>query len=334
MREAFFYEKLKDSRVKCHLCPHGCIIGGGKRGICGVRENKNGVLYSLNYGKLIAENLDPIEKKPLFHFLPGSLSYSIATVGCNLRCLHCQNAEISQFRAEIIPGKERTPQEALAIALNYGAESISYTYTEPTIFFEFAYELAKIAHAKGLKNNFVTNGYATREAWEKIAPYLDGANIDLKSFRDDFYRKICGAQLTPVLESITLLRSLGIWIEVTTLIIPTLNDSEKELRDIARFIASLDNSIPWHVTAFYPHHKLTQLPPTSAKKLFRAREIGLEEGLNYVYVGNILGGEGENTYCNGCGSLLIRRRGFSVTKLALSQGKCRKCGKALEGVFE
>lgn len=333
MREAFFYEKLKDGKVKCHLCPHECTIGEGKRGICGVRENKNGILYSLNYGKLVAENLDPIEKKPLFHFLPGSLSYSIATVGCNLRCLHCQNSEISQFRAEIIPGKERTPQEALEIALNYGAKSISYTYTEPTIFFEFAYELAKLAHNKGLKNNFVTNGYANREAWEKIAPYLGGANIDLKSFRDNFYRKICGAQLKPVLESITLLKALGVWIEVTTLIIPTLNDSEEELRDIARFIASLDKSIPWHVTAFYPHYKLTQFPPTPATKLFRAREIGLEEGLKYVYVGNILGGEGENTYCSGCGSLLIRRRGFSVAKLALTEGKCRKCGKVLEGVF-
>ncbi len=333
MREAFFYETLKGEKIKCYLCPHNCVIEEGRRGICGVRENRKGILYSLVYGKLIAENLDPVEKKPLFHFLPGTFTYSIATVGCNLRCLHCQNSEISQFHGEVIPGKEITPQEALEVALGWGAKSISYTYTEPTIFFEFAYDLAKLAHGEGLKNIFVTNGYATKRAWEKISPYLDGVNIDLKSFREDFYRKICGGKLSPVLETIKLLKSLGIWIEITTLIIPTLNDSEKELEEISQFIVSLDSSIPWHVTAFYPHYKLINLPPTSPEILFKAREIGLKNGLKYVYVGNILGGEGENTYCSECGSLLIERKGFSIIKLALSAGKCKECGKELEGVF-
>ncbi len=333
MKEAFFYKKLEEGKVKCLLCPHECVIREGKRGICGVKENRGGILYSLVYGKLVSENLDPIEKKPLFHFLPGTFTYSIATVGCNMRCLHCQNYEISQFKRGIPPGIKRTPQEVVDMALRWRAKSISYTYTEPIIFFEFAYDTAKLAKERGLKNVFVTNGYANKEAWKEISPYLDAANIDLKSFSENFYRKVCGAKLSPVLESIKLLKSLGIWVEVTTLIIPTLNDSEKELREIAKFIYSVDKGIPWHVTAFYPTYKLMNLPPTSPETLFKAREIGREIGLKYVYVGNIFGGEGENTYCSNCGKLLIERRGFSVLRFNVQGGKCKYCGEKLEGVF-
>ena len=239
MKEAMFYEKLDDKMVKCNLCSHRCSrIADSKRGICGVRENRDGKLYSLVYGRVAARSVDPIEKKPLFHFLPGSRSYSIATVGCNLRCRNCQNYDISQLPKErgIIVGQNVSPEEIVSAAKRNSCESIAYTYSEPTIFFEYAYDTAKLASKEGIKNVFVTNGYITPEALKEISPYLDAANIDLKSFSDDFYRKNCGARLKPVLDSIKLYKSLGIWTEITTLIIPSLNDSEEELRKIAEFI--------------------------------------------------------------------------------------------------
>jgi pyruvate formate lyase activating enzyme len=336
MKEAYLYDKQSGAKVRCFLCSHRCLIADGKRGVCCVRENKEGTLYSLVYEKLISANVDPIEKKPFFHFLPGSRAFSVAAPGCNFRCLHCQNHEISQLPRdkEIIMGEKVSGEEIVSLALKYNCASISYTYTEPTIFFEYAYDTAKIARTKGLKNNFVTNGYMTAEALDMIAPYLDGANVDLKSFSEAFYKKVCGARLKPVRESITKMHALGIWVEVTTLIIPTLNDAEGELRKVARFLLSVSPAIPWHVSAFYPTYRMMDKPRTSPEIIRRAREIGLEEGLRYVYTGNIPGAEGENTSCYHCKKVLIRRHGYHIAENNITGGKCPHCGTLIEGVWQ
>lgn len=335
IKEALFYEKLERNMVHCYLCSHHCRISQGKRGICSVRENINGTLYSIVYGKLIASAVDPIEKKPLFHFLPGSSAYSIATVGCNFSCLNCQNYDISQMPKPNKPiySEEVAPEEVVEAAKHYKCESIAYTYTEPTIFFEYAYDIAKLAKKEGIKNIFVSNGYITEEALREIAPYLDANNIDLKSFSDEFYRKVCGARLEPVLNSIRLHKELGIWIEITTLVIPSLNDSEENFKEIARFIKNLDENIPWHVSAFYPAYKLTNLPPTPIKTLDKARKIGLETGLKYVYQGNVPG-EGENTLCPSCGKVLIRRSGYVVLQHNMKNSKCPHCEAKIDGVWK
>ena len=335
MKEAMAYEKLEGTDVKCHLCAHNCIIHKGKRGICAVRENRDGILYSLVYGKIISTNIDPIEKKPLFHFLPGSKSLSIATVGCNFRCKHCQNYEISQYPRErkfSIPGRDMTPEEIVDAAIRNGCESISYTYTEPTIFFEFAYDCAKLALEKGIRNVFVSNGYTGQEATRLIAPYLGGNNIDMKG-SDKFYKEICGARLNPVKETIKLMKELGVWVEVTTLVIPDHNDSEKDLTDIAEFIKSVDASIPWHVSQFYPTYKLNDKPRTPVEKLRQARDIGFKAGLKYVYEGNVPGEGGENTYCPSCKSVLIKRFGYTIQENNIKNGRCPKCNTMIEGIW-
>lgn len=336
MGEAMFYEILDGKVVKCNLCSHRCpSIADGKSGICGVRVNRGGRLYTLVYGRVVSAAVDPIEKKPLFHFLPRSLAYSIATVGCNFRCGNCQNFEISQMPREQnrIVGEEVSPQEVVAEAKRHDCKSIAYTYTEPTIFFEYAYDTARLAAKEGIKNVFVTNGYITEEALTTMRPYLDAANIDLKAFSDGFYRRICGARLDPVLNSIKLHKRLGIWIEVTTLIIPTLNDHEDELRSIAQFIKGVGAEIPWHVTGFYPAYRLTDIPRTPASTLRRAREIGLEEGLRYVYTGNVPGEKGENTYCYRCGELLIRRYGYQILEIRIKDSRCSRCGTRIDGIW-
>jgi len=336
MKEAYLYDKQSGAKVRCFLCSHRCLIADGKRGVCCVRENKEGILYSLVYEKLISANVDPIEKKPFFHFLPGSKAFSVAAPGCNFRCQHCQNHEISQLPRdkEIIIGEKVSAEEIVSLALKHNCTSISYTYTEPTIFFEYAYDTAMIARTQGLKNNFVTNGYMTAEALDMIAPYLDGANVDLKSFSEGFYKKVCGAKLKPVLESIAKMHALGIWVEVTTLIIPTLNDAEGELREVARFLLSVSPAIPWHVSAFYPTYRMVDKPRTSPEIIRRAREIGLEEGLRYVYIGNIPGAEGENTSCYHCQKMLIRRYGYQIAENSITEGKCPHCGTPIEGVWQ
>ncbi len=333
MKEAMLYEKIADGKVRCHLCNHSCTISTGKRGICAVRENRDGTLYTLVYGKVIARHIDPIEKKPLFHFYPGSRSYSIATVGCNFRCLHCQNYEISQYPKEYpdIPGEEISPEQVVREAELTGCKSISYTYTEPTIFFEFAYDCARLAHEKGIKNVFVSNGYTSPEATRLIAPYLDANNIDLKG-DENFYKKVSGAKLQPVLDTIKLMKEFGVWVEITTLIIPTYNDSEDFLKWTAEFIKSIDPAMPWHVTQFYPTYKLTDQPRTPIKTLRMARDIGLKAGLKYVYEGNVPGEGGENTYCPSCGELLIERFGFSLTTIKMKDSKCSKCGVQIDGI--
>jgi len=336
MKEAMFYEKLDDNMVNCNLCSHRCRkIAQSKRGICGVRENIDGKLFSLVYGKAVARSVDPIEKKPLFQFLPGSSTYSIATVGCNFRCDNCQNYDISQLpkvRGTIV-GEDVTPEEIVLAAKLSNCQSIAYTYTEPTIFFEYALDTAKLAHKQGIRNVFVTNGYITPEALHAISPYLDAANIDLKSFSDSFYKKTCGARLQPVLDSIKLHKKLGIWIELTTLIIPTLNDQETELQQIAKFIKEeVGKDVPWHITQFHPTYKLMDQPRTPVTTLRRARQIGLDAGLRYVYEGNVPGENGENTYCPKCKKMLIHRLGYQIRENKIKNSTCPYCGAQIDGL--
>jgi pyruvate formate lyase activating enzyme len=336
--EAYLYERLEENKVRCDLCSHRCVIKDGRRGICQVRENEAGILKTLVYGKLIARHIDPIEKKPLFHFLPGTLSYSIATVGCNFRCRFCQNADIAQMpsdRKGTVLGTSCTPREVVDAAQRSGCRSIAYTYTEPTVFFEFAYETAKLAHDKGIRNIFVTNGYMTAEALEMIAPYLDAANVDLKAFTDTYYKELCGAGLKHVQATLKLMKSLGIFVEVTTLIVPGLNDDPSELNDLAAFmVQDLGPDIPWHISRFHPTYKLTDRPATPVQTLTMAREIGLETGLKYVYTGNVPGNAAENTFCYRCGETVIERWGFQVGNLQLKNGRCAKCGVEIDGVWE
>ncbi len=334
--KAWLYEVLDDKKVRCGLCHHRCIIQDGNRGICRVRENRSGMLKTLVYGKLIAQHIDPIEKKPLFHFLPGSLSFSIATAGCNFKCLFCQNADISQLSAEqnpLIMGNHCDPKEVVDAAIKEKCKSIAYTYTEPTVYFEFAHDTAKLAHEKGLKNIFITNGYMTTDALKMIAPYLDGANVDLKAFTEDFYKKQCGAKLEPVTQTLKHMISMGIFIEVTTLLIPGLNDGENELSELAGFIASsLGQDVPWHISRFHPTYKLTDRSSTPVKSLLIARQIGLKAGLRYVYIGNVPGEDGENTFCHSCDELLIERWGFFIKKYNIKNRRCIRCGEQISGV--
>ena len=336
--EALLYEHLKDKKVRCNLCKHRCVIEDGRRGICGVREDRDGVLNTLVYGKLIARHIDPIEKKPLFHFLPGSLSYSIATAGCNFKCLFCQNADISQMPSEyngLITGDSVTPEDVVSEAVKGKCRSISYTYTEPTVFFEFALDTAKLARKKGLKNIFVTNGYMSKEALGMIQPFLDAANVDLKAYNKDFYKKMCGAKLENVKETLVDMKSSGIFVEVTTLLIPGLNDDKKELEELAMFISgSLGPGTPWHISRFHPTYKLEDRPSTPVETLVAAREIGINCGLKYVYTGNVHGEEGGNTFCYGCGKMLIERIGFYVKKNTLDEGMCPHCGEHMDGVWQ
>ncbi len=290
-KEAMFYGKHDDGRVECYLCPHNCLIADGKFGICSVRQNKGGVLYTHAYGNPIAVHVDPIEKKPLYHFLPGTRAYSIATKGCNFKCGFCQNWQISQIDdSEGNANHRRTPvrpPEIVAGAIRNGCQSIAYTYTEPTIFYEYAYDTAVLAHERDIKNVFVTNGYITEDPIAKISPYLDAANVDLKSFKGEYYKTLCKGRLEPVLSTIALMKSLDIWVEVTTLIIPDENDSDEELNDIAGFIAGVSTEIPWHISRFYPQYEFSGVSATPVTTLRRAEEIGKEHGLEHVYLGNV-----------------------------------------------
>jgi pyruvate formate lyase activating enzyme len=335
IKDAALWDPAEDGAVKCRLCAHRCLIRPGQRGVCAVRENRDGRLVTLVYGEVVAAHVDPIEKKPLYHFLPGSTALSIATPGCNFRCGFCQNWQISQSPRSGgggLAGEPFPPDAVVRAAVDAGCRSISYTYTEPTIFFEYASDTARLARQAGLFNNFVTNGYMTAEALEAIHPALDAANVDLKAFRDETYRKVCGARLEPVLASIRRMKALGVWVEVTTLVVPGLNDSVEELEGMARFIASVDPDIPWHVSRFHPDYEYTGTPATPVPTLRAAAEAGRREGLRYIYVGNVPG-ESEDTSCRTCGALLIRRRGFTVLANLLVDSRCPTCGTVLPGRF-
>ena len=321
--------------MRCHLCAHRCLIASGGRGVCGVRENRDGTLYSLVYGRLVSQSLDPIEKKPLYHFLPGSLALSIATVGCNLRCDFCQNHAISQYPREHrggIPGELVSAEDVVRAAVSAGAPVLAYTYTEPTVFFEMCRDTGKLARERGVRNAFVTNGYMTGEALDEARGWLDAANVDLKAFSHDFYHRYCGGSLQPVLDSIKRMAELGIWVEVTTLVIPGRNDSDDELGWIAQFLAGVSPDLPWHVSRFVPSYLVHELPPTPVSTLRRARAIGRDAGLRHVYLGNVPG-EGEDTVCPSCGQTVIRRQGFRVVEDRIADGGCPACGEPIAGVW-
>ncbi|MFA6409993.1 MAG: AmmeMemoRadiSam system radical SAM enzyme [Candidatus Buchananbacteria bacterium] len=336
MKEALFYKKLEDNKVKCELCHQFCQIMSGKRGLCGVRENSGGTLQTLVYGKIASANIDPIEKKPFFHFLPGSQAFSIATVGCNFSCANCQNADISQSPKEKLkflsqmPGSEATPEQVVKLALESNCQSIAYTYTEPTIFFEFALDCMKLAKKSGLKNVWVSNGYTNLPALEMAKPYLDAVNVDLKFFSEKNYQKICGAKLQPVLDNLIWYKQNNIWLEITTLLIPTLNEGSDELTKIARFIKDqLGANTPWHVSAFFPQYKLNKIPATVPADIKKAWQIGRAVGLNYVYGGNIFGQQTEDTSCPACGQTAISRQGYQVKRFD-NKGLCPFCGAKID----
>ncbi len=334
MKEAYLYKKLEDKRVRCDLCSFRCVMQEGEKGKCGVRENIDGVLYSLVYEKAVAKSVDPIEKKPLFHFLPGTKSFSIATVGCNFNCLYCQNHDISQYPFEHngkIIGEDYSPDRVVEDAVESGCASIAYTYTEPTIFFEYAVDTARLAKKRGLKNIFVTNGYMTKEAIDMMDGLIDAVNIDIKSFSDAYYIQIAGnARLKPVLNSLEYMKKKGIWVEATTLIIPGVNEEPVEIMALVEHIYEIDPAIPWHVSRFFPAYKMDEVPPTDVRIIKNLAEIGKSLGLKYVYTGNIPGDEGENTYCPACGELLINRYGFDILSNRIVDGKCPKCGEKID----
>ncbi len=335
MKEALLYQSIDKGAVRCFLCRHRCRIKDGKRGICRVRENRDGTLYTLVYDKIVSTNVDPIEKKPLFHFLPGSTSFSIATMGCNFRCSFCQNYSISQVPRDHgkITGQAYSPESIAEMAVRTGCQSISYTYTEPTIYYELAKDTMREAHKRNLHNVWVTNGYMSPEMLEDARGLIDAANVDLKAFNDEFYRRYCHSHLKGVLESLQMMKGMGVWLEVTTLLIPTLNDSWEEVRGLADFIRTrLGAETPWHVSRFYPRYKEMALPPTDVEKLRKVRQIGLDAGLQFVYIGNVPMDEGEKTFCPQCQGLVIDRRGYTTRVLSVSEGKCRHCGHKIPGV--
>jgi len=334
--ETAIYKKHSGGKVECGICHHRCFLKDGAVGICKVRKNINGSLQSLVYEKIIAKSVDPIEKKPFFHVAPGSLSYSIATVGCNFSCRFCQNSNIAQMPADnkgLIMGDVTPPFSIIKDAVNRKCKTIAYTYTEPAVFFEYLLETAKLAKHEGIGNVIVSNGYMTSEAVDMISPYIDAANIDLKSFSDDFYKNYCGSRLEPVKNTLRKMKAAGVFLEITTLLIPGLNDDLEEIDSMAAFIAKdIGVETPWHISRFHPSYRLTNIRSTPVESLLKAREIGFKNGLKHVYAGNIQGEGGENTYCHQCNSLLIERLGYTILNNRIEGGCCNVCNAKIHGV--
>jgi pyruvate formate lyase activating enzyme len=340
LKEAMLVRNTDSETLQCQVCEHSCMLGPGKIGICGVRKNIDGKLYLTVYGDAIATHIDPIEKKPLFHFLPGSDALSIGTYGCNMRCRWCQNWELSQIRNpdQMINtrySRHFSPEELVSIAQKRHSQSIAYTYNEPTVFFEYTYDVVKLAKANGIKNVYVSNGYMSLECIEVLSPYLDAINVDLKGFTDELYKRYTGARLGPVKRNIEVISGeTDIWIEVTTLVIPDLNDSDSELRTAAEWLVSVNPDIPWHVSAFHPNYQMLDRRRTPSATLERAYQIGKDAGLHHVYVGNIRDPGKENTYCPECATKLIERFGYSTRVLWSTPGKCPSCGAQIAGVWQ
>lgn len=328
------WTKLDGKKVRCELCPHRCVLDDGQVGVCRVRKNIRGKLYTLIYGSVSSMAVDPIEKKPLFHFKPSSRIFSISTVGCNMRCKHCQNWEISQTSPSDFPLREFSPEEIVDIAQEQGSEGIAFTYNEPTIWHEFTLDVAKIAKKRGMYTVYVTNGFINQDPLKELLEYVDAFNIDVKAFSEDFYLRIAGGKLKPVLETVKTVHAAGRHVELTYLIIPKLNDSEEEIRAFARWVRSVSPYIPVHFSRFFPMYKLTDRKATPVSTVHRAYEIGKNEGLNYVYIGNTWEPEYESTYCPNCGALLIERVYYHTRVLGLTpDGKCKKCGKKINVVL-
>lgn len=333
MKEALYYKKTGEKQVQCILCPHFCFLKENEIGKCKIRKNVNGILYSLSYGKPIAIHVDPIEKKPLYHFLPGTMSFSIGMAGCNLRCLHCQNWEMSQKGPEDIPTVDVKAGKIMKEALKSDCPSISYTYSEPLVSYEYILEIAKLAKKEGVRNIIVSNGFINPEPLKELCRYIDGANIDLKSIKEGFYKDVCGARTQPILETLKILKQKKIWIEVTNLLIPTLNDRTNEIEELVYWIKeNLGIDTPLHFSAFYPSYKLIKLPATSITILKKARNLALDAGLKYVYTGNFPDMEGSTTFCPKCKKAIIKRQGFNITENCIDKGKCQ-CGEKIAGIW-
>ncbi len=336
MHRALLWKEIEGKRIQCNLCSHFCIIEEGQKGRCAVRLNEKGVLYTLVYDRVPAINIDPVEKKPLYHFLPGTTTFSFGTMGCNLRCVFCQNYTLSQTPREqgVVSGERVSPEYMIEAALKYECRTISYTYSEPTIFFELMRDTAEMALARGIKNIMVSNGFMSKACLRELKELIQGANIDLKAFSDEFYSSLCGAKLKPVLKNLVTIKEMGWWLEITTLLIPGYNDGEEELRSMARFISrELGQDVPWHISRFHPDYRLTDISMTPLKRLEMAYEIGKEEGLEFVYLGNVPSLL-ENTYCPECGHLLIERQGVRAEVVGMREGgKCTRCGREITGVW-
>lgn len=332
-KEALYYEKLRDKIVQCHLCPKKCVIKPDKFGNCNARKNIKGKLYSLVYGNLCSIAIDPIEKKPLFHFMPNQQVFSIGTTGCNLHCKFCQNWTTSQIKPNT-KTKKSTPKQVVKEAIDSGCGIIAYTYNEPIIFYEFVLETAKLAKKKGIKNVIVCNGFINEEPLKELLPYLDAANIDIKSFEDKFYREICDAWLEPILNTIKTIHKSNTFLEITNLIIPKLNDDTKKIDEMCKWIYSnLGNNVPLHFSAFYSCYKMTDIPLTPAETLLKAKKIAEKNKINYVYIGNLRLEDQSNTYCPKCKKLLIERAQFNISQNNISNGKCKFCNYAIKGVW-
>lgn len=335
MIKAELFETLGRNRVRCQLCAHQCRLPEGATGICRVRRNISGVLYSLNSDRVVAMHMDPIEKKPLYHFQPGSSTFSIAAMGCNFSCRFCQNHSISMVDDERgITGENVSPEQLVQQALKSRAASISYTYTEPTVFFELMLETARLAHRHGIKNVMVTNGFMSARALSLLGPFLDAANIDLKAFNETFYKTHCSARLQPVLETIAAMRAEGIWLEITTLLIPGLNDDEDEIKRLISFLLKQDAGMPWHVSRFYPHYQMQHIPQTAQNSIQTILALGSGMGLKYLYGGNMTSDRWSDTLCPRCGEKLIRRQGHHARVVAMQSGNCGFCGQAIPGIWE
>ncbi|MFC2091147.1 AmmeMemoRadiSam system radical SAM enzyme [Elusimicrobiota bacterium] len=334
VREAMYYKKIREDLFRCDLCPNKCTLRKGSRSLCLVREVKDDKLYTFVYGNPTAVHIDPIEKKPLYHFMPGKSTLSIATAGCNFTCLNCQNWQISQFSPEETVNYRMLPEEVVDTAVASGCGVISYTYSEPSVFFEYMYETSRIAKKKGIKNTSVTNGYLNPGPLKELCSYLDASNVDLKGFSDEFYIKVTGGRLAPVLDAIVLMKSLGVHVEITNLLLPEYNDSDTMIKDMCKWILkNTGSNTPLHFSRFSPMYKLKNLQPTPKNIMIRAKEIANDSGLNYVYLGNISKSGGQDTLCHNCGRILIKRTGYFVHKVDVAGGKCRFCNADIPGVW-
>lgn len=332
--EAHFYQKLPNKKVKCKLCPRECTVGDRERGYCGVRENRNGTYYTLVHSRVCAAHVDPVEKKPLFHYLPGSLAFSLATAGCNVNCKFCQNWDISQARPEQVPAEYLPPKRVTELARQWQCPTIAYTYSEPVVFSEFLVDTADAGHAAGIRSVVVSNGYIQDEALRAAYGKMDAVKIDLKAFSNSYYEKVVTGELKPVLDTLVTLRKMGKWTEIVYLVIPTLNDSDSELRGLAHWVKeNLGTDVPLHFTQFHPDYLLKNLPITPVPTLERARDMALAEGLHFVYIGNVPGHPAENTYCPHCQHTLVERTGFEVRQMLIRKGACPYCKQSIPGIW-
>jgi len=331
--EAKYYKKLPERKIECDLCPNKCRVANLERGTCGVRENRNGKYRTLVYGNLCTANIDPVEKKPLFHYFPGTKALSVATAGCNFYCKFCQNWEISQSRPEQVKSFKLMPDDLIQLAKRKRCKTVAHTYTEPVIFFEYVLDSAKSGKKENIPNIMISNGYINKEPMKELCRYIGAVKIDLKAFTEKFYRDICGGKLKPVLKTLELLKAEKVWFEIVVLIIPGLNDSIGEIREMSKWIVkNLGGNIPLHFSRFHPTFMLKNVPPTPAKTLFRCRKIALDSGIKYCYIGNLIS-DAENTYCHKCSKLIIERSGYHTELTGLKGGKCKYCGERIPGVY-